>query len=119
LQLIFPDGEVDGAVLDVDPVVVMGHLHLDAGEEALGGDDVHVGHERLQLPLRLGELLVQALALVELAGAQRLDLLQGLGIALVAGSCSSRRMRSCSLSICSAQVCLRWRSASSCSFWLK
>ena len=43
LQLIFPDGEVDGAVLDVDPVVVVGHLHLDAGKRRWVAMIVHVG----------------------------------------------------------------------------
>ena len=84
LQLIFTDGEVDGAVLDVDPVVVVGHLHLDPGEGVLGGDDVHLRHQLLQLLLGRFQLFIQQLALLEALGPDQLDLLQGLGIALVA-----------------------------------
>ena len=83
LQLIFVDGEVDGAVLYVDSVMMVGHLHLDPGEDPLGGYDVHLRHQFLQLFLRRLQLFIQQLALVDMLGADQFDLLHCLGIALL------------------------------------
>src|SRR5690606_38377469 len=78
LHLIFANGKVDGAMLDIDPAVIVGHLHLDPGEDPLGGDDIHLRHQLLQLLLSCLQLLIQQLALLEMLGTDQLYLLQGL-----------------------------------------